>query len=63
MDSNSLAKWLDAIAATQTVSKRAFQVAAGPEADLSGRDFLPVGTGEMTRAQKIRAESGYKCKH
>jgi hypothetical protein len=55
-----LAKWLDAIAATQDVSKRELRSVV-PRDDLSGEYLLPHG--EMTPAQLRRAVVGYGCNH
>lgn len=54
-----LAKWLDAIAATQ-VSKRELGSVVARE-ELGGEHLLPHG--EMTPAQLRRAVVGYGCKH
>lgn len=56
-----LAKWLDAIAAKQSVSKRAVHGDMVVEEDLSGAYLLP--RGPMSRAQRRREAMGYNCKH
>lgn len=55
-----LAKWLDAIAATQDISKRELRSVV-PRDDLSGEYLL--ADAEMTPAQMRRAVVGYGCKH
>lgn len=58
-----LAKWLDAIAAKQSVKKRSIvhdEIAQGME-DLSGEYLLP--RGPMSAAQRRREAMGYNCKH
>ncbi|EME85491.1 uncharacterized protein MYCFIDRAFT_150584 [Pseudocercospora fijiensis CIRAD86] len=56
-----LAKWLDDIAAKQSVSKRAVHGEMIVEEDLSGAHLLP--RGPMSRAQRRREAMGYTCKH
>ncbi|KXT05482.1 hypothetical protein AC578_10996 [Pseudocercospora eumusae] len=56
-----LAKWLDAIAANQSGSKRAVHGEMTAEEDLSGVDLLP--RGPTSRAQRRREAMGYNCKH